>query len=210
MPITVSIHLRHRKITEVGRCQPVGIHETGAASHQADKGEQFSALYPLWDLEPGHFHDTSAVELTQTALSVRANQDFMSALTRAVASVEPVYATSEHVELQIYGGKFFPDDDLELCRQFHTRPWERRLEIVGRFSDQRLKRLGRRLIYFETPHLIDDADRRGIADDISARRRGEGDYASPPWTTIAQAMSELDTIDAEVSAEFKRGFLELR
>ena len=63
---------------------------------------------------------------------------------------------------------------------------------------------------FETPHLIDDADRRIIADDITARRRGEGNHASPPWTTIAHALSELGTLDAEVSAEFKRGFLELR
>jgi hypothetical protein len=49
-------------------------------------------------------------------------------------------------------------------------PWERRPEIVGRFSDQRLKRLARRIIYFESPHLIEDADRRIIADDIAARR----------------------------------------
>jgi exodeoxyribonuclease-1 len=140
---------------------------------------------------------------------VRADQEFMSALTRAAASVEPVYAASEHVELQVYGGNFFSDDDLDLCRQFHAEPWELRPDIVGRFGDHRLKRLARRLIYFETPHLIDDAGRRTIADDISARRRGEGIYVSPPWPTIAQAFSELKTIDAEVSAEFKRGFLEL-
>ena len=167
-------------------------------------------LYPLWDIDPDHFHNTSEDELTRAASSVRADQEFMSALTRAAASVEPVYAASEHVELQIYGGNFFSNGDLELCGQFHARPWEGRPEIVGRFSDQRLKRLARRLIYFETPHLIDDADRRIIADDISARRRGEGNHASPPWTTIGQALSELETIDAEVSAEFSRGFLELR
>jgi exodeoxyribonuclease-1 len=167
-------------------------------------------LYPLWDIDPGHFHDTSADELTRTASSVRADQEFMSALTRAAVSVEPVYAASEHVELQIYGNNFFSEGDLELCRQFHSRPWERRPEIVGRFRDQRLKRLARRLIYFETPHLIDDADRRIIADDISARRRGEGNHASPPWMTIPQALSELETLDAEVSAEFKGGFLDLR
>jgi exodeoxyribonuclease-1 len=167
-------------------------------------------LYPLWQIDPDHFHDTSEDELTRTAASVRADQEFMSALTRAATSAEPIYAASEHVELQIYGGNFFSDGDLELCRQFHARSWETRPEIVGRFSDQRLKRLARRLIYFESPHLIDDADRRTIADDISARRRGEGNYASPPWTTIAQALSELEIIGAELSEEFKRGFLDLR
>ena len=119
------------------------------------------------------------------------------------------WSTRPHVELRIYGGNFYSDVDLELCRQFHARPWERRSEIVSRFSDQRLKRLARRLIYLETPHLLDNADRRTIADDISARRRGEGKHASPPWTTIAQALLELEIIDAEVSTEFKKCFLEL-
>lgn len=128
-------------------------------------------LYPLWDIDSDHFHDTSGDELSRTASSVRANQEFMSALTRAAASVEPVYAASEHVELQIYGGNFFSDADLELCRQFHARPWERRPEIVDQFSDQRLKRLARRLIYFEQQHLIGNPDREIIADDISARYR---------------------------------------
>jgi exodeoxyribonuclease-1 len=167
-------------------------------------------LYPLWDIDPGHFHDTSEAELTRTATSVRADQEFMSALTRAAASVERRSAARRVRTPRRLGGNFFSDDDLDLCRQFHAEPWELRPDIVGRFGDHRLKRLARRLIYFETPHLIDDAGRRIVADDISARRRGEGIYVSPPWTTIAQAFSELETIDAEVSAEFKRGFLELR
>ena len=166
-------------------------------------------LYPLWDIDPEHFGETSEDELTRTASSVRADQEFMLALTRAATSFEPIYAASEHVELQIYGGNFFSDSDLELCRQFHGLPWERRPEIAGRFADQRLKRLARRLIYFESPHLIDDAERRIIADDIAARRRGAGNHASAPWTTIAQALSELETIDGDVSAEFKKCFLEL-
>jgi exodeoxyribonuclease-1 len=166
-------------------------------------------LYPLWDIESDHFHDTSADELSRTASSVRANQEFMSALTRAAASLEPIYAASEHVELQIYGGNFISDTDLELCRHFHTQPWERRREIVDQFCDQRLKRLARRLIYFEQQHLISDADREIIEHDISARRRGEGNYASPPWTTISQALIELDTIGGELSTEFRRSFLKL-
>jgi len=167
-------------------------------------------LYPLWDIDPERFGETSEDELTRTASSVRADLEFIAALTRAAALTEPVYATSEHVELQIYGGNFISDGDRDLCRQFHGLPWDRRPEIVGRLSDQRLKRLARRIIYFESPHLIDDADRRIIADDIAARRRGEGKHVSPPWTTIAQALSELETIDGDVPVAFKRGFLELQ
>jgi exodeoxyribonuclease I len=167
-------------------------------------------LYPLWDIDADHFLNLTEDELTRRASSVRADEEFMAALTRAAASAEPVYAASDHVELQIYGGNFFSDGDRDLCRQFHGLSWERRPEIAARFGDQRLKRLARRLIFFESPHLFDDADRRVIADDIAARRRGEGKHASPPWTTIDEALSELETMDGEVSPAFKMSFLQLR
>jgi exodeoxyribonuclease-1 len=167
-------------------------------------------LYPLWDIDSDRFFDLSEDELTRRASLVRADREFMAALTRAAASVEPVYAPSEYVELQIYGGGFFSDADLELCQQFHAGTWKARRELIGRFGDQRLKRLARRLIYLESPHLFEEADRRTIAQDIAARRRGEGKYAFPPWTTIGQALSELETIDGEVSDAFKKGFSDLQ
>jgi len=167
-------------------------------------------LYPLWDIDAERFIGQTEDELTRRAASVRADEEFMASLSRAAVSAEPVYAPSDHVELQIYGGNFFSDADRELCRQFHVSPWEERPEFVHRLGDRRLKRLARRLIYFESPHLFAEAERRVIADDIAARRRGEGNHASPPWTTIAHALSELETIDAEVSDTFKQAYRELR
>jgi exodeoxyribonuclease I len=167
-------------------------------------------LYPLWDIDADRFPDLTEDELTRRALSVRADEEFMAALTRAAASVDPVYAPSEHVESQIYGGNFFSDADLELCRQFHASPWKARPEFVRRFDDRRLRRLARRLIYFESPHLFEEAERRVIAEDIAARRHGEGNHTSPPWTTIAQALSELETIDGEISDAFKQAYRDLR
>jgi hypothetical protein len=83
------------------------------------------------------------------------------------------YPASEHVELQIYGAGFFSDSDRDLCRQFHSRSWEERLRLVEQFDDQRLRRLGRRLVYFEAPHLIEETERRAMDVDIGARRRGD-------------------------------------
>jgi exodeoxyribonuclease-1 len=167
-------------------------------------------LYPLWDIDADRFLDQTEEELTRRASSVRADEEFMAALARAAASHEPVYAPSEHVELQIYGGNFFSDADRELCRQFHASKWEDRPEFVTRFDDRRLKRLARRLIYYESPHLFEEADRRAIAEDIALRRRGEGKHAFPPWTTIAQALAELETMGDEASDAFKLAFRALR
>jgi exodeoxyribonuclease I len=167
-------------------------------------------LYPLWDIDANRVIGLAEDELTRRASSVRADEEFMAALTRAASSAEPVYAASDHVELQIYGGNFFSDADRELCRQFHASPWEERPEYIHRFGDRRLKRLARRLIYFESQHLLETAERHVIAEDIAARRRGDGEYTFPPWTTIAQALSELQDMDGEVSEMFKEAYRELR
>ena len=118
----------------------------------------------------------------------------MERLTRAAASIEKVYPASEYVELQIYGAGFLSDSDLEFCRQFHSRPWEERPPIVERFIDPRLRRLGRRLVYFQAPHLIGQAEQRAMEEDISSRRRGDGRHVSPPRTTVAGALSELESM----------------
>jgi exodeoxyribonuclease-1 len=130
----------------------------------------------------------------------------MQRLTHAAAAAERVYPPSEHVELQIYGGNFFSDSDRDLCREFHSRRWEERLQLVERFEDQRLRRLGRRLVYFEAPHLIDEFERRAMDEDIAARRRGDGRHSSPQWTTVPMAKSELESIALDISHEFRLGF----
>jgi exodeoxyribonuclease-1 len=163
-------------------------------------------LYPLWDIEPALFGETSEDDLMRTASLVRADLEFMEKLTRAAASAERVYPPSEHVELQIYGAGFFSDTDRELCSQFHSRGWEERLSVVEQFSDHRLRRLARRLIYFEAPHLIVESERRARDDDIAARRRGDGRYSAPQWMTVAGALAELESIDTEISEEFRRSF----
>jgi hypothetical protein len=40
--------------------------------------------------------------------------------------------------------------------------------------------------------------------------RGEGNHTSPSWMTIAQALSEIETIDGEVFDAFKKSYRELR
>lgn len=163
-------------------------------------------LYPLWDLEADQFTGLTEEELIRRASSVRADEDFMAALTRAAAFNEPVYASSEHVELQIYGGKFLSDRDLDLCRRFHAVPWSDRLGLIRSFEDSRLKRLALRLMYFESPQLLDDARRSAIAEDIRLRRLGEGKYALPPWTTIPKALVEAEGMGQEISETFRLAF----
>lgn len=163
-------------------------------------------LYPLWDIEADRFADFTEDELARRASSVRADPEFMSALTRAATSIAPTYPPSEHVEQQIYGGNFISDADSALSREFHSLPWQARADLAQRFQDGRLRRLARRLIFFESPHVLDEQERRLIVDHIAARRRGEGRYATSPWTTISQALSELDAMDGMLADVLKGEF----
>jgi hypothetical protein len=72
--------------------------------------------------------------------------------------------------------------------------------------DRRLERLTRRSIYYESRHLFEGADRCAIAEDIAFRRHGERKQAFPPWTTIAQALTELETVGDDASDAFKLAF----
>lgn len=91
----------------------------------------------------------------------RADADFTATLTRAAAS------PSEHVEQQIYGVNFISDADSALSRQFHILPWQARVDVAHRFQDGRLRRLVRRLIFLESPHILGQPERRLIIDDIA-------------------------------------------
>jgi len=163
-------------------------------------------LYPLWDIEHDRFVDFTEDELVRRASSVRSDPEFMEALTRAAVSNEPTYPPAEHVEQQIYGGNFISETDSALSRQFHSIPWPSRVEVAQRFQDSRLRRLARRLIYFECPHLLEEPERCIIVDDIAARRRGEGRYTTAPWMTINQALSELEAMDGKVSGALRAEF----
>ncbi len=150
----------------------------------------------LWELDQDHLAPSEEVELTRLAQSIQADEDFIARLTTAAVSSERIYGPSEHVELQIYGKGWPSDEDIKLCRDFHASPWEHRLEIVMRLSDTRLRRLGRRLVYFERPDLLRGTDRDDFDAEMSRRvRGGEGDF---PWMTLPRALVELEQLIAAV------------
>ncbi len=65
-----------------------------------------------------------------------------------------------------------------------------------RLSDTRLRRLGRRLVYFERPDLLRGTDRDDFDAEMSRRvRGGEGDF---PWMTLPRALVELEQLKAAV------------
>ena len=152
----------------------------------------------LWELGHDLLTPSEEVELTRLAQSIQADERFIARLTTAAVSSERTYGPSKHVELQIYERGWPPDEDIQLCRDFHVSPWEHKLEITMRLSDTRLRRLGRRLVYFERPDLLRGTDRDNFDAEVSRRLRGgEGDF---PWMTVPRALAELEQLMTSVPA----------
>ena len=159
-----------------------------------------SVAYGSWIQNILNHLEESDLDSPGLSRCVQTDVDFTGRLIRAAAAGEKPFEPSEHVELQIYGKGFPSDADVELCRRFHVLPWEQRPGLALQFSDGRFKRLARRLIYFERPDLLDEAQRCAIDQEIYRRIRGDGSSVSP-WMTIPDALAELDAMIAGLAVE---------
>lgn len=141
-------------------------------------------------------HSASGKSLSQEELDRRvsileADLALKKRLITVFEQTKQEWPASPHVEEQIYNG-FYQRDDEELREAFHTVDWTKRKELVERFEDQRLKKLGSQLIYAEQPEVLDPTLRlkhdREIAKKIA--------YANPelPWLTLPEALEEIEVL----------------
>ena len=97
---------------------------------------------------------------------------------------------SPHVEEQLYS-RFYTRGDQRLLDAFQRKSWPERLGMLGQLDDPRLKRLGRRLIYFYRPDLLDP----DLAQRLSAEMRARWYADDADWMTFAEADEQLEEIE---------------
>lgn len=122
---------------------------------------------------------------------VAARPDFRSRIGAALARRFTDREEPEHVEERIYSG-FYTGEDKRILREFLSSGWERRAEIIETLADERLKQMGRRIIYSNAPQLMPDKYLRGAADQI--RTRWLTNDPKAPWTTQAMIDEQLAII----------------
>lgn len=154
-------------------------------------------LAELWELDADQLGDFTEADLEEIASAVRSDHAFSQRLVAAAVTSETVWPKSRYVEFQIYDS-FIRDYDADVCRRFHAAPWQERLAIIDRFQDPRLKKLARRIIYFERPNLL-DADLRGRMD-MALRDRLRGQEPDAPGRSFVASLEEFDLLQAEVGA----------
>ena len=121
--------------------------------------------------------------------------------------------SEQNVEDKIFG-KFYTWADKERLEQFQSAPWEQRQEITEEFDNTRLKQLGRRLIAFYAPHLLNKKQVQQYQDFVKSK--WESDAENVGWTTISTLKKDLADLSSESDMtsdqyhrmiEFYRNFL---
>ena len=129
--------------------------------------------------------------LERRADMLRNDKEARERLVSAFESLGEEYPDSPHVEEQIYNG-FFDQADERLMDEFHEVDWSKRNAIVEKFQDSRLRTIGKQLIHFERPDLLEESVRREH-DQAVANRLLSRD-PDVPWLTLPKALKELEEI----------------
>jgi hypothetical protein len=82
---------------------------------------------------------------------------------------------------------------LAIRGRFHGADWPERAKMVDGFIDDRYRRLGQRLVYFERPDLLKPSTRSAIEKEI-CRQLSMPSYEEMRWRSIPKALSELETL----------------
>ena len=97
------------------------------------------------------------------------------------------------IEEKIYGG-FYSNEDTSILEQFQLCSWEERLNLLSKFSDERLKQLGRRLIAFNAPELLTTKEQDAF--NAYLKNKWTTDEETE-WTTIKNIKEQLDKLRYE-------------
>ncbi len=132
-------------------------------------------------------------EVLDQVVQLREDKPFLERLRKAVQAAEPIYPPSPHVEEQLYGHEFPPQQDEVLMQRFQTAPWEKRRGLALQLSDTRYRRLALRLIYLERPDLLTTEHRRTADEGMRKRLMAPLD-AIVPWRSIPVAQRDLKNL----------------
>ena len=96
------------------------------------------------------------------------------------------------IEQKIYDG-FYSNEDKAVIENFQLSSWEKRLNLLSRFSDERLIQLGRRLIAFNAPELLTTKEKNAF--DEYLKNKWEAEDTKSNWTTVSKIKDQLKELE---------------
>ena len=102
-----------------------------------------------------------------------------------------------YAEESIYK-KFPSKEDSAIMPEFHKVGWDKKLSVLSKFKDERLKYFGRKLLYIEKPEMLSKSDYNLIHKDTAKKLLSTN---NEKWNTIQRTYSEIDTLRAKFEKE---------
>ena len=94
--------------------------------------------------------------------------------------------------------KFTTTEDNKIMPEFHSANWDKKLSVLSKFKDERLKYFGKKLLYMEKPELLEKDDFNLIHKDIAKKLLSTN---NEKWNTIPRTYAEIDTLRAKFERE---------
>lgn len=157
----------------------------------------------LWDLPEEIMMDRTEEDYEAIAQRVRSDPRLGGRILRTLIASERDWPVNEHVEERLYGGGFLTDEDLVHRDAFHRELWEAKSALLARMGDERMRKLGERLVFLEAPDTLDPAKRDRMEKAIGDRLRMPEDQV--PWCTLARAervIAEEMPLRADLAREY--------
>ena len=82
--------------------------------------------------------------------------------------------------------------------EFHKADWDKKVNVILKFNDDRLKYFGKKLLYMEKPEMLSKADYNLIHKDTAKKLLSTN---NEKWNTIPRTYSEIDTLRAKFEKE---------
>jgi exodeoxyribonuclease-1 len=139
-------------------------------------------------------------EIVRRASQIVQDGPFAARVGQALAQRYPPWPAEEVVEKRMYEG--FPSRaDEGRMQAFHTATWPERAEIVETFDDDRLRELGRRIVFLEKPEVMRPELRQGLETWLHNRLHGrEGVEAGRALGAALQDLDEIEVDEMNASA----------
>ena len=142
-------------------------------------------------------------KLKERANLIKDNREFAEKIiTIKQLEVEEKEQTKSQEDLtpeeSIYDFSQSKKEDNKVMSEFHSQNWDKRLPVISKFKDERLKYFGKKLIYMEKPDLLTKEDYNLIHKDLAKKLLSTN---NEKWNTIPRTYSEIDTLRAKFEKE---------
>tara|TARA_B110000971_G_C19841405_1_gene422687 strand:+ start:128 stop:766 length:639 start_codon:yes stop_codon:yes gene_type:complete len=143
-----------------------------------------------------------AEKLAARAKLIKNNKEFAEKISdiKKEEAEEKMHSKSQEdifTEESIYT-KFTSTEDNNLMPEFHKIGWNEKLSFLSKFKDERLKYLGRKLMYMEKPEILPEYDYNLMHKEMAKKLLSTN---NEKWNTIPRTYSEIDTLREKFERE---------